>query len=66
MTEDFTGLRVLDLRGGDDDARRRWRELCERSFGLDGEADQAARAIVSGEASSCSVSSPRDLLMSQF
>src|SRR5690606_33187918 len=43
---DFPGLTVLDLRGADSDARARWRELCERSFGLDGEADVAARAIV--------------------
>jgi histidinol dehydrogenase len=43
---DFLGLTVLDLRADDPHARTRWRELCERSFGLDGEADVAARAIV--------------------
>src|SRR5690606_17888630 len=39
-------LTVLDLRHDAPDARARWRELCERSFGLDGEVDVAARAIV--------------------
>jgi histidinol dehydrogenase len=42
----FTGLRRLDLRGGDPAAHADWRTLCERSTGLDGEADAAARAIV--------------------
>jgi histidinol dehydrogenase len=42
----FPGLTVLDLRARDPDTRARWRSLCERSFGLDGEADVAARAIV--------------------
>ena len=42
----FPGLPTLDLRAPDSDTRARWRSLCERSFGLDGEADVAARAIV--------------------
>lgn len=42
----FEGLEVLDLRNDDLDTRARWRALCERSFGLDGEADRAARAII--------------------
>jgi len=42
----FAGLRRLDLRGGDPTAHAHWRTLCERSTGLDGEADVAARAIV--------------------
>ncbi|PRP93669.1 histidinol dehydrogenase [Enhygromyxa salina] len=46
MSEPFTGLPVLDLRAKTPSASDRWRELCARSFGLDGEADQAARAIV--------------------
>ncbi|PRP90182.1 Histidinol dehydrogenase [Enhygromyxa salina] len=44
MPEPFTGLPVLDLRHAAPPAR--WRQLCERSFGLDGEADQSARAII--------------------
>ncbi len=46
MPAEFQGLTVLDLRHDDSDAREHWRGLCERSFGLDGEADVAARAIV--------------------
>jgi histidinol dehydrogenase len=46
MLATFAGLTVLDLRHGDADARARWTRLCERSFGLDGEADVAARAVV--------------------
>ncbi|MFV8750408.1 histidinol dehydrogenase [Nannocystaceae bacterium ST9] len=42
----FAGLRRLDLRGGDPRAHSQWRALCDRSTGLDGEADAAARAIV--------------------
>ncbi len=42
----FAGLRRLDLRAGDPNAQAAWRALCERSVGLDGEADGAARAIV--------------------
>jgi histidinol dehydrogenase len=43
---EFTGLRVLDLRDHDPTSHARWRGLCDRAFGLDGEADVAARAIV--------------------
>lgn len=43
---EFAGLEVLDLRSPDGEAHGRWRALCERSFGLDGEADAAARTIV--------------------
>jgi histidinol dehydrogenase len=46
MSEPFTGLPVLDLREHDPTSHTRWRGLCDRSFGLDGEADVAARAIV--------------------
>ncbi|KIG12152.1 Histidinol dehydrogenase [Enhygromyxa salina] len=46
MSEPFMGLSVLDLRGHDPNPAERWRQLCGRSFGLDGEADQAARGIV--------------------
>ena len=46
MSEPFTGLPVLDLRDDNTNASERWRGLCARSFGLDGEADQAARVIV--------------------
>jgi len=46
MPARFSGLTVLDLRHDDPAARAHWRRLCERSFGLDGEADTAARAIV--------------------
>lgn len=46
MPTEFSGLTLLDLRGDAPDARARWRQLCERSFGLDGEAYAAARAIV--------------------
>jgi histidinol-phosphate aminotransferase len=46
MPEPFTGLPVLDLREHDPTSHARWRQLCERAFGLDGEADVAARAIV--------------------
>lgn len=46
MSASFSGLLVLDLRGGEGPSLSRWRALCERSFGLDGEADVAARAIV--------------------
>ncbi len=42
----FEGLRRLDLRSGDPMMRAAWRALCERSVGLDGEADAAARTIV--------------------
>jgi histidinol dehydrogenase len=42
----FAGLRRLDLRDGDPTAHAEWRALCERSIGLDGDADAAARAIV--------------------
>lgn len=42
----FEGLRRLDLRAGDPGAAAHWRALCERSAGLDGDADVAARAIV--------------------
>jgi histidinol dehydrogenase len=45
-SQSFTGLPVLDLRGANPATSERWRGLCARSFGLDGEADQAARAIV--------------------
>ncbi|EDM76140.1 histidinol dehydrogenase [Plesiocystis pacifica SIR-1] len=49
--EQFAGLRVLDLRAGGEAERLaelqgRWRGLCERSFGLDGDADAAAKAII--------------------
>jgi histidinol dehydrogenase len=46
MSESFTGLLVIDLRGHDVTGRAHWRERCERAFGLDGEADVAARGIV--------------------
>ena len=46
METSFSGLARLDLRTSDDGARERWTALCGRSFGLDGEADRAARAIV--------------------
>lgn len=46
MLERFPGLTVLDLRQEQPEARAHWRRLCERSFGLDGEAEVAARAIV--------------------
>jgi histidinol-phosphate aminotransferase len=46
MSKPFTGLPLLDLRDPQSDDHLRWRGLCERSFGLDGEADQAARKIV--------------------
>ena len=62
MASDFAGLERLDLRSDsqvdpqvdlqvdarfdDAPARARWRELCARSCGLDGEADAAARTIV--------------------
>jgi histidinol dehydrogenase len=46
MPEPFTGLPVLDLREHDRVTQARWRTLCDRSFGLDGDADVAARAIV--------------------
>jgi histidinol dehydrogenase len=46
MSEPFTGLPVLDLRGHDTAGQARWRALCDRAFGLDGEADVAARGIV--------------------
>ncbi|MEZ4384718.1 MAG: histidinol dehydrogenase [Nannocystaceae bacterium] len=37
---------VVDLRGDDPRERARWRSMCERSAGLDGEADAAARALI--------------------
>ncbi|MCA9680699.1 MAG: histidinol dehydrogenase [Myxococcales bacterium] len=43
---EFTGLKILDLRSADAEAHAHWRSLCERSFGLDGEADAAARTII--------------------
>jgi histidinol dehydrogenase len=46
MSASFSGLSVIDLREGDELSRSRWQTLCERAFGLDGEADVAARAIV--------------------
>jgi histidinol dehydrogenase len=46
MSEPFTGLLLIDLRGHDVSGQARWRERCERAFGLDGEADVAARSIV--------------------
>jgi histidinol dehydrogenase len=42
----FSGLRRLDLRSGEPTAHAEWRALCERSIGLDGDADAAARVIV--------------------
>lgn len=49
MSAAFDGLTVLDLRTGASGrprAEQRWRELCGRSVGLSGAADDAARDIV--------------------
>ena len=49
MSGAFDGLTVLDLRAaasGHSHAETRWRELCGRSVGLSGAADDAARDIV--------------------
>ncbi|NVB39271.1 histidinol dehydrogenase [Pseudenhygromyxa sp. WMMC2535] len=44
---EFSALTILDLRPSSaPEHRARWRALCERSFGLDGEADAAARSIL--------------------
>ena len=42
----FPGAPVVDLRRDDPEERRRWRQMCERSAGLEGEADAAARTII--------------------
>lgn len=49
MSGDFPGLTVLDLRPSAPactEAAARWKRMCERSVGLSGPADEAARAIV--------------------
>ena len=48
MAEAFTGLTRIDLRGArtTPSARERWDQLCGRAFGLEGEADAAARSII--------------------
>ncbi|MCB9568785.1 MAG: histidinol dehydrogenase [Myxococcales bacterium] len=44
--ETFPGAPLVDLRGDDPGARERWRRMCQRSAGLEGEADAVARAIL--------------------
>ncbi|MEM6296648.1 MAG: histidinol dehydrogenase [Myxococcota bacterium] len=46
MPQPFNGLPRIDLRLGDEGAHSAWRTKCQRSAGLDGDADEAARAIL--------------------
>ncbi len=46
MSQPFDGLPRIDLRLGDEGAHAAWRDKCQRSAGLDGDADEAARSIL--------------------
>lgn len=46
MPTPFEGLPRIDLRSDDPSAQAHWRQKCQRSAGLDGDADVAAREIL--------------------